>query len=258
MSILTYFSTEYTLNIILGGVSASKKAALVVKVFEIVFRVGRYPPFVPRLIKVSLNSRQNWTKKCNIFLDLERWKQSVLSDYRNSSFWSAPWESHISAGRRPGGWSTPEWTWNITILGNALVVLPSADLHLNFFEVVEWYSLHTRQWKLSPPLPVWDYQEFDPGLKFWSLCNISRVIMQKWNIRSHHHHFGIFEIFEIFEIFARPPDHLGIEEQAGYWQSCRQWRSPQKRSRSLTHNERPCWWGRTYSSSEVFLFCFLK
>ena len=115
--------------------------------------------------------------------------------------------------------------------------------------------LHTRQWKLSPPSLVWDYQGFDPGLKFWSLCDISRVIMQKWNIWSHHHHLGIFEIFEIF---ARPPDHLGIEEQAGYWQSCRQWRSPQKRSRSLTHNERPCWWGRTYSSSEVFLFCLLK
>ena len=32
----------------------------------------------------------------------------------------------------------------------------------------------------------------------------------------YHHHLGIFEIFEIFEIFARPPDHLGIEEQAGY------------------------------------------
>ena len=62
-----------------------------------------------------------------------RWKQSVLSDYRNSSFWSAPWESHISAGHRPVGWSTPEWTWNITILCNALVVLPSAGLHLNFF-----------------------------------------------------------------------------------------------------------------------------
>ena len=61
MLILTYCSTEYTLNIILRGASASKNAAFVVKVFEIVFRVGRYPPFVPRLIKVSLNSRQKFT-----------------------------------------------------------------------------------------------------------------------------------------------------------------------------------------------------
>ena len=253
MLILTYCSTEYTLNIILRGASASKKAPLVVKLFEIVFRVGRYPPFVPRLIKVSLNSRQNctemqyfpwsWEMKTKRTFRLEKLK-FLICTLRKSHFCGAP-------ARRM---KYSRVNLNITIHCNTLVVLPSADLHLNFFEVVEWYSVHTRQWKLSPPSPVWDYQEFDPGLKFWSLCNISRVIMQKWNIRSHHHHFGIFEIFEIFEIFARPPDHLGIEEQAGYWQSCRQWRSPQKRSRSLTHNERPCWWGRTYSSSEVFFY----
>ena len=56
---VTHWSTEYTLNIILSDASASKNAFLVVKVFEIVFRCRRNPPFVPRLIKVSLNSRQN-------------------------------------------------------------------------------------------------------------------------------------------------------------------------------------------------------
>ena len=56
---VTHWSTEYTLNIILSDASASKSAFLVVKVFEIVFRCRRNPPFVPRLIKVSLNSRQN-------------------------------------------------------------------------------------------------------------------------------------------------------------------------------------------------------
>ena len=71
MLILAYCSTEYTLNIILRGASASKNAAFVVKVFEVVFRVGRYPPFVPRLIKASLNQDKT-AQKCNIFLDLER------------------------------------------------------------------------------------------------------------------------------------------------------------------------------------------
>ena len=113
---------------------------------------------------------------------------------KTKRFWSAPWESHISAGHRPVGWSTPEWTWNITILC-AAECWASSQLFLKLLNSKA--RLHTRQWKLSPPSPVWDYQGFDPGLKFWSLCDISRVIMQKWNIWSHHHHWNIWDIWNI-------------------------------------------------------------
>ena len=187
----------------------------------------------------------SWDMKTKRSFRLQRLK-FLICTLRKSHFCGAP------ARRMKYSRVNLEYHHTLQCIGCAAECWASSQLFLKLLNCKA--RLHTKQWKLSPPSPVWDYQEFDPGLKFWSLCNISRVIMQKWNIRSHHHHFGIFEIFEIFEIFARPPDHLGIEEQAGYWQSCRQWRSPQKRSRSLTHNERPCWWGRTYSSSEVFFY----
>ena len=171
MLILTYCSTEYTLNIILRGASASKNALLPVKVFEIVFRVGRYPPFVPRLIKVSLNSRQNCTEKCNLFLDLLRWKQSGLSDYRNTSF-----DLHLEKVTflRGAGQSDevlqskPGISTYFVMHCNALAVLPSAELHLNFFWSC-WIEkrayipgngncLHHRQCGIiKSPTLVWDF-----------------------------------------------------------------------------------------------------
>ena len=180
MLILTYCSTEYTLNIILRGASASKKAPLVVKVFENVFRVGRYPPFVPRLIKVSLNSRQNCTENVTFFLILR---------YENKAFFQITetqvFDVHLEKVTFLRGTGQSD-----EVLQSEPGISPYIAIHWLCCRVLSFIStflkllnckarLHTRQWKLSPPSPVWDYQEFDPGLKFWSLWDISRVIMQK-------------------------------------------------------------------------------
>ena len=94
----------------------------------------------------------------------------LMCTLRKSHFCGAP------ASRMKYSRVNLEYHHTLQCIGCAAECWASSQLFLKLLNCKA--RLHTKQWKLSPPSPVWDYQEFDPGLKFWSLCNISRVIMQ--------------------------------------------------------------------------------